>query len=438
MNILMIFFNNPLEVSGAVTLDLFNEFRKRKHNVKLLVNVYNRNYPEGVVSMETFFLFWKNKVLNKIRKIAGKKKVNTTVAKYHFQNVNEERLYFKTSTLLKKAGIKPDAIIILFARNYVSAINAKNIYELHKLTGKPVYWLLYDTGPLTGGCHYSWDCTGYQNSCGNCPGLNSTDPHDITYRNLAYKKKYMPDTDISMVVASEWQYAQVVKSAVFKDHPVHKMMISINPEVFKPVAKEISRGKTGIALDKKVIFFGAKSFDDDRKGFIYLKESLEILKTLLDKTPALKEKVTLLIAGSDMEKYKLQLPFEVVNIGLVDNNYGIASAYQAADVFLCPSIEDAGPSMVNQSLMCGTPIVSFAQGVSLDLVISGKTGYRVKMKDSEDMAQGLYNILSLNENEYKEMKNNCRKMALELIHPDVIVEKWLDLLQADNRKVKLK
>ena len=395
--------------------------------------MYDPAYPEGVVSTETLFLFWKNRIANKLKRLFSQKKVNNTVKKYHFQfELNEEQVFFKTRTLLKKAGISPDAIIVFFARNHINAVNAKNIYEMHQMTGKPVYWLMYDTAPLTGGCHYSWDCTGYQNSCGECPALSSEDPYDRTYRNLAYKKKYMDMTDISLVVASEWQHLQATKSSVFRNHPIHKLFISINPDVFKPVTKEISRKKTGIAADRKVIFFGAKSFNDERKGFVYLQEALVILKKSLEQDTALAGKLTLLIAGEDMDKFKMMMPFEMVNMGMVDNNYGIASAYQAADIFLCPSIEDAGPSMVNQSLMCGTPIVSFAQGVSLDLVISGKTGYRAKLKDSADLAQGLYSILKLDENEFQAMKDNCRQMALELFHPDVIVDKWLDILNADK------
>ena len=423
----MIFRNHPFEASGAVTLDLFNDFKARGHEVRLLVNQYDADYPEGIVSMETRYLFWKNKVAKKSKKIFGLNKVIPTDKKYHFHEIDEQRTFYKTDKILKKANIKPDAIIILFANSF---INSKNIYELHKATGKPVYLMMYDTAPLTGGCHYSWDCTGYQHSCGNCPGLFSKNPLDSTHKNLMYKKKYMDKTDINIVLASEWQRLQATKSAVFKDRPIHKILIAINPEIFTPVPKEVSRKKIGITTEKKVIFFGAKNFNDERKGFKYLLESLKKLHELLINEPALKEKLFLLMAGEDVDTIKNDLPFEYLNLGKLDNNYGIASAYQAADIFLCPSIEDAGPSMINQSIMCGTPVVSFEQGVSLDIVITGKTGYRAKLKNSTDMAKGLHNILSMSEADHIKMKNNCREIALELFHPGVSTNSWLKIMKA--------
>ena len=426
----MIFRNNPLKTSGAVSYDLFNDFKTKGHNVRLLVNQYEADYPEGIISLETAYLFWKNKIINKLKKTFRLSKDTATDKRYHFHEIDEQRTFYKTDRFLKKAGIKPDAIIILFANNF---INSKNIYELNQKTGAPVYWMMYDTAPLTGGCHYSWDCTGYQHSCGNCPGLFSKNPFDSSHKNLLYKKKYMDKTDISIVLASEWQYLQATKSSVFKDHPIHKILISINPEIFKPVPNGISRKKVGIAVDKKVIFFGAKNFNDERKGFKYVLEALQKLKELLENEPELNNKVFLLIAGEETDKIRHQLPFEYINLGMLDNNFGVASAYQAADVYLCPSIEDAGPSMVNQSVMCGTPVVSFAQGVSLDIVITGKTGYRAKLKDSADMAKGIYDILKMPDTEHQEMKNNCRQLAFQLFHPDVSITNWLKIMKANQR-----
>jgi len=427
MNILMIFRNNPLEVSGAVTLDLFNDFKSKGHNVRLLVDQYDTRYPDGIVSMETSYLFWKNKVVNKLKRIFKQDKVVPTEKKYHFHEIDEQKTFYKTSEFLKKAEIRPDAIIILFANSF---INSKNIYELHKATGAPVYLMMYDTAPLTGGCHYSWDCKGYQNSCGNCPGLFSKDPYDSTYKNLMYKKEYMDKTDVHIVLASEWQQEQATKSTVFKNKPIHKILIAINPNIFKPVAVAASRERFGIPAGKKVIFFGAKSFYDERKGFKYLIEALKKLYELLASDPNQRDNIFLLMAGEDADIIKKDLPFECLNVGKLDNSYGIASAYQAADIFLCPSIEDAGPSMVNQSIMCGTPVVAFAQGVALDIVITGKTGYRAALQDSNDMASGIYEIITLPDEKLSGMKNNCRELALELFHPEDSVNKWLKIMKA--------
>ena len=424
MNILMLFGNHPLKQSGAVSLDLFNEFKKRGHNVRLMVSVYDKGYPEGVISMETFFLSYKERVINKLKRIFKLEHKKLTDEKYHFHEIDEKKMFYSTNQFLRRSGIKPDAIIVLFAKNIV---NAKNIFELNAKTKAPVYWMMYDSAPLTGGCHYSWDCTGYQNTCGSCPGLYSSDPFDITYQNLSYKKEYLDKTDINIVLASEWQYRHTIKSALFKDRPIHKIFIAINPEIFKPLAKEMIRNKIGIPADKKVIFFGANYLGHERKGMQYLISALGILKKLLQEDPAQTD-ILLLIAGAEADKLRDHLPFEYFNLGVVDNSYGIASAFQASDIFVCPSIEDAGPSMINQSLMCGTPVVSFAQGVALDLVVSGQTGYRAELRNAEDLARGMHCILKMPQADYCKMKSNCREKAMELLHPDININRWFEIL----------
>jgi glycosyltransferase involved in cell wall biosynthesis len=85
--------------------------------------------------------------------------------------------------------------------------------------------------------------------------------------------------------------------------------------------------------------------------------------------------------------------------------------------------------MVNQSIMSGTPVVSFEMGVSLDLVITGETGHIAKIKDSNDMAQGLFNILKLNSDDYNKLSIRCRKLALELCSPETRMEILEDLIR---------
>ncbi|MFC1760092.1 glycosyltransferase, partial [Candidatus Neomarinimicrobiota bacterium] len=114
------------------------------------------------------------------------------------------------------------------------------------------------------------------------------------------------------------------------------------------------------------------------------------------------------------------------------NNERLASAFQAADLFVCPSIEDAGPMMINQSIMCGTPVVSFKMGVALDLIHTGITGYRATLRDINDMATGIKYILELDEKSYCKISQNCRELGLKLCHPKVRIESLMNIF---NEKV---
>ena len=429
MNILLFYAESPYYGAGNIALDLFTELNKKNNTVKLVVNKYDRKYPSGIISMETYFSYCKKKIINKIKTSLKLNKKITTDPRYYLFDLYEEKEYYKTNKILKKAGIKPDVIIVLFAKGF---INSKNFYELYKKTNAPIYWLMYDMAPLTGGCHYAWECKGYQQTCGSCPGLFSSDPFDITFKNLMYRKNYHNKTNLHIVTASEWQYRQTKQSTLFKSGTIHKILLSFNENIFRPVDKELLRKKMGIPQGKKIIFFGANYCDEERKGIKYLLDSLKILNQLISTNKNLENAILLLIAGSGFEKLKDLLPFEYHNLGKLDNTHGIASAYQAADIFACPSIEDSGPSMINQSIMCGTPVVSFEMGVALDLVLNGNTGYRAKLKDTQDLANGMYSILNMPDAEYEVMANNCRKLALKLYEPSVNINNWLNIMNSKN------
>lgn len=435
MDIILFNTHNPYHEAGAVSLDLFNQLIKRGHNVKLLVNSYDSDYDEGIISIETKSLFrkkiFKEKLDWRINKIKGALKIQNkkiTDPDYCFFQLDEKKSIYSADSLLKKAGIKPEIIILLYTKGF---INARNIFELNQKTDAPVFWLMYDMAPFTGGCHYAWDCKGYHNSCGSCPGLYSNDPSDITNKNLLYKKSYLDKTNIQIIAASEWQYRQVMGSTLFRNRTIHKILLSIDPSVFMPSDKKAVRLKLGINATKKIIFFGAVVLSQKRKGMYYLLESLKLLKKKTESSDSiLKDNILLLIAGNRIDDIVDSLPFEYHYLGKTNNTDGIASAYQAADVFLCPSIEDSGPMMINQSLMCGTPVVSFEMGVAIDLVEACNTGYAAKLKDSYDMAQGLYNILSLDAEGYEKISENCRELALKMCSPQVQIAKIESIIKS--------
>jgi len=114
-------------------------------------------------------------------------------------------------------------------------------------------------------------------------------------------------------------------------------------------------------------------------------------------------------------------------IGYLSENE-LIKAYQLAHIFICPSLEDSGPLMINQAIMCGTPVVAFNIGSATDLVITGETGYLAKIKDPTDMANGIDYVLSLTEIEYRNMSENCRSLAMKLFSTNIFKKKIEKLL----------
>jgi glycosyltransferase involved in cell wall biosynthesis len=435
MNVLLLNQNDPLRASGIIAMDLYYELKKRGYNVKLLVNTYSDKYNEDIICLETKFQVWKYKNITK----RFKQKFEfinpfKTDPHYYFHELREKKYFFSTEKLLKKAGFTPDIIFVLFAKNFV---NSRNIYEFYKLTGAKMFWIMYDMAPFTGGCHYAWDCKGYMNSCGNCPGLYSKNPDDVSHKNLMYKKKYISRTDINIIAGSEWQYRQARTSFLFNDKNIFKILLPFDKEIFKPVNKTEAKTNLGIPNDKKVIFFGAVYLMDERKGMFYLYQTLKILSETLKGLNA--DDVLLLVAGREIGSEELisfvnSLPFKSIFLNYLYKKEEMASVYQAADIYLCPSIEDSGPSMINQSILCGTPVVSFEMGVAIDLVINGETGYRARLKDSEDMASGLNTLLSASDEEYRRISENCRNLGLKHCTHEVQIAEFERILKDSTGK----
>jgi glycosyltransferase involved in cell wall biosynthesis len=142
--------------------------------------------------------------------------------------------------------------------------------------------------------------------------------------------------------------------------------------------------------NKKIIFFGATYLEDRRKGMPLLLEALAETRRRL-KTSA--DDVFLLVAGLNGNQLMTKLPFAGKYIGQLNDDLTLALAYQGADLFVCPSVEDAGPMMIPEAMMCGTPVVAFHTGGAPDLIQTGKNGYLARLTDSTDLANGILAFL---------------------------------------------
>ena len=156
--------------------------------------------------------------------------------------------------------------------------------------------------------------------------------------------------------------------------------LSPNPYDFP---KEDGRRKWNISEDRKVIFCGATYISSERKGFHYLFRSLEILESMIDVS-----KVTVLVAGTDSDKIAVPEGYDVKRVGILSYE-NLFRAYCCSDLFVCPSLEDSGPMMINYSVMASIPVVCFRMGISLDIVRHKENGYIAKWGDCEDFAQGI-------------------------------------------------
>lgn len=297
-------------------------------------------------------------------------------------------------------------------------------------TGKPIVITMHDMWYFTGGCHYSKACTNYIETCGNCyPFLRKPNPSDLSHTGWLEKQKVFQHTAITFVACSEWLAAKARTSSLLKDADILSIPNPINTAVFVDADKKGAQDFFKLAADKTYILFAAMKISDERKGFIYFKEALNILKS---KLPADPNSVELLIFGQDDVRDFESIPFKVNSLGRLSDASVIAKAYAAANVFIIPSIEDNLPNTVMESLSCGTPVVGFDTGGIPEMIEHKKTGYLAAYKSAEDLANGIY--WTLFQSPYNELCANSREQVTTYYDEEVVAAKYLQVYKqaSDN------
>lgn len=317
-------------------------------------------------------------------------------ARYAAHNMFERFMCYDPRDLVDAMPQKPDVIFVHWVSKYA---NARYVYELQRLTGaRVIHWVL-DDALLSGACHYPWDCEQYQTGCKHCPMTESKYMQWHIRRNFCYKQRYMVQPK-EVIVPTEMDKIRVEKSLLWHDAKIYKMLEYADESRYVPAKdKKELRELFHIPEGKRVVFFGCTYLNDERKGMPLLAEAIKSID---------REDVVYLAAG------RFELPIakdNLIKLGYLDKDK-LIKAYQVADCFVCSSLEDSGPQMINQSMMCGTPVVAFEMGVALDLVKTGETGYLAKWKDADDLAIGINNMLDMPNEKLEVMKKNCRELAM--------------------------
>lgn len=326
-------------------------------------------------------------------------------------------------------NILPGSVDIIGLHWVSGLLNTRLIRQIYDHYQCPIVWTLADQDPLTGGCHYSFGCEGFTKECGCCPQLDSKDPNDHSHQTWRRRRRYLSDLPICFVAPTGWVMKRVQQSSLFGDHRVELIPYPIDTSVFRPFDQRAARDLLGLPFDKKILFFGATYLEDRRKGMKQLIEALNTLAELIDAEDKIRrDEIFLLVAGLNGNRLMPQLPFAGKHAGRFNDDITLALAYQAADVFVCPSIEDAGPLMIPEAMLCGTPVVAFDGTGAPDLVKTAKTGYLAANADARDLARGIYELLTADSLEA--MRNAACEAAAKVHSPAFAAARHADLYQS--------
>jgi glycosyltransferase involved in cell wall biosynthesis len=331
-------------------------------------------------------------------------------------SIDEPDISYSAGELLQRIRFRADVFIYMFSHNFLWP---DVLEQLSARTQAPILFWMMDAAAVTGGCHFPWTCRKYAEGCGTCPGLPSERINDITRSNIMVKHQAFKNIRIHPICGTKTQERMVAESFLFKEKKYYSAPAPVDQRAFGTADSVDMRTKYGLPLDSTLIFFAAQNLGDERKGMGYLLEALKDFQGRCTKEE--KENIRLVVAGNQIESIAHLLPFQYHYLGFL-GHADFSNILGCVDIFACPSIEDAGPMVINQSLMAGTPVVAFNMGVAAEIVVTGITGYRAELMNAMDFGRGLSYLLHLDETKKKELKGNCRRLAIETFSVEKVSE----------------
>lgn len=296
--------------------------------------------------------------------------------------------------------IRPDVVHIHNIHGYF--LNYQILFDYLSKAGIPVVWTVHDCWLYTGHCYYYSfaGCDRWQTGCHHCPQKKEFPTSlfcDRSRRNFEDKKSAftsMPLDGMTIVPVSEWIRNEMRRSFL-SAYPFRVIHNGINTDIFniyddRQVRKTFGLGNRHILLGVASIWSREKGLDD----FIRMAGMLN-------------EDEVVVLVGIKPEDRK-RLPDNVIGIARTENIRQLAELYAAADVFVNPTWQDNYPTVNMEAIACGTPVVTYRTGGSVE-VITSATGMIVEQGNLSELLKSIREIESKGKASYQEA---CRKYAL--------------------------
>jgi len=288
-------------------------------------------------------------------------------------------------------------------------------------SGKPVVWTMHDIWPATAVCHYSRGCEQYHSQCNKCPLL----PGDSLAKQVWNRKEQLLGGQrITYVCCSNWLADEARKSALLKEQRIVSIPNAIDTRLFRPLDKQQARQTMELPIDRRIILFVSQRVTDPRKGISYF---VEAVRRLVQQYPEMKENTGVAILGGHAEEVASQLALPSYPLGYVSNPSRIVSVYNAADVFVLPSLEDNLPNTIMEAMACGVPCVGFRVGGIPEMIRHQENGYVAKECDADDLAQGIRYVLA--DADYETLSHECLHQVAQKYSQQSVANRYIEEYQ---------
>lgn len=289
----------------------------------------------------------------------------------------------------------------LYLKNNAEYKNANlvHLHQIHNLhlslpelqemvSQKPTVISLHDPWFLTGRCVHPENCTKWQEGCKDCKYLETLFPFTIDNCDELWniKEKFLKESDVDIIVSSHFMLNMLKKLPIYNDLHIHLLPFGIDREKFEfKDTKELAKKKLGIAPNDIVVFFR----EAKEKGTEYIVSALNSIN--VDKN------ISIITCSQKGLLTNLNKKYNILELGNLDEK-AILNCYNAADIFLMPSLGESFGMMAVEAMASGLPVVVFDNTALPSVTHAPEVGVLVKNRDSDDLAKKI-NELILNEKE---------------------------------------
>lgn len=392
--------------SANLGQDTISALRKAGHEVDFLT------IEDNSIPVKRYYLYLKlrrafHKLYLRLRKIS--KKTYLFVKDYYFPCIMENRPPVPSSIITNAIRRKYDLMITLF---WQDMLTSKSLYDIYKKTGMPIIIQPVDMFPITGGCFYPGSCGKFIDGCKDCQLFKTKNAKEQIESNWALKKEIYHSIRCAFT-SNSYMLSKFSQSKMLEGVQMNYKSIVINEDTFKQRDISSARKRLGIPEEKTFIIMARSvpfSPEHERKGIKYLIESINDFCKDLPSSQL--NQMLLLLVGRGADELAQRVPIDTLDLGIVDQDR-LIDTYSASTVFMSTTVDDAGPSMVNQSIMCSTPVLCFHIGTAIDVIKHKENGYKVDLCDVKGLTEGLRFINDLSDEEYIEFRKNTRRIAME-------------------------
>lgn len=238
---------------------------------------------------------------------------------------------------------------------------------------KPLVITLHDSFFLAGHCVHSYDCEKWKSGCVDCEHIEWQIPlvSDISSIKFEEKRMAFQNSNIGLIVASKWMKERAELSPIMCGKPLYHVPFGVNQQLFIPA--DTRRAKEALDIEPDTITLMFRADLSAYKGLDVIKEALSALKH--EKRIALISVANKGLLGDFSDDY------DIYEFGWITDDTELAALYQACDIFLMPSKQEAFGMMAIEAMSCGKPVLSLLGTALPDVINSPNCGLAVEQAE---------------------------------------------------------